>query len=143
MAVYPAGNPGAYPVDTATDVGKFRVRIQDTQGTLYVPDEPGYANYVKASDAEIQSFVDDNSSLYWALSEFYVVLSASAAEQSKSVKDSDLAVDLKDRAEDLRKTAEMWAEKAVRADDLAGMNDVFEILPALGSAVLPRPPEGF
>lgn len=143
MAVYPAGNPGVYPVDTMTDVGKFRVKVQDIVATPYNPDEPGYANYAKISDAEIEVMLEDNGSVSWALSEFYTILADSAAIESKTVKDSDLAVNLTERAKDLRIAAQSWAEKATREDDALGTTDVFEILPALGSAVYPRPPEGF
>lgn len=136
MSVYPSGNPGVYPVDMSTDTGKFRVKIGDIVGTLYSPDYTGYANFVKISDAEIGVFLD-SVSLNRGLYGYYLTLAANAAENSKSVKDSDLAVDLTKRSGALLAIAEGYLEKAKAEEALTDEYDVFELLPGLSSDVHP------
>lgn len=128
MAQYPEGNPGAYPLDPDTPVGQFRVLYGDVYSTPYDPVEAGFQDYEELSDAEIEGFLQGQTSIPRAIAYYYLSLSGQAAKQAKTVKDYDLSVDLTKRAADLRATAQVWFDQAT-AEDAAGMEDAFEIVP--------------
>jgi len=129
MAVFPQGNPGETPLDPATEVGQFRLLFGDTNYEEYDPSQPGYGNYTYFSDAEIRGFLaagQDNASR--AIGMAYLQLAGAASLQSKNVKDQDLAIDLTRRAEDLRKTAQLWFDRADAEDDAGGEADFFDVI---------------
>lgn len=129
MAVYPEGNPGAYPVDPLTDVGQFRLAFGDVYSSPYDPVEPGFQDYTELSDAEIEQFISLGAdSIPRAIGFYYLSLSGAAAKESKSVKDYDLSVNLEKRAADLRATAQIWFDRADAIDD-ASAEDSFDIVP--------------
>lgn len=129
MATYPSGNPGAVPVDLASDVGQFRAMVGDLAYELYSPDEPGFGNFAKFSDAEIEAYIaQGGGSIFRAIGFSYLYLAGQAALESASVKDYDLQVDSTKRAADLRAIAQMWFDKA-DGEDVSSAEEGFEIVP--------------
>lgn len=129
MAQYPEGNPGAWPVDLTSDVGRFRAVVGDLNSTPYNPVEPGFQNYEKFSDDEIEAYIAQaDGSINRAVGISYLYLAGQAAMESTSIKDYDLQVDLTKRAADLRAIAQMWFDMA-DDDDLSESEDGFEIVP--------------
>ena len=128
MAVYPEGNPGEYPVDRASNVGQFRALVGDLNSTPYNPVEPGFQNFEKFSDAEIEAYISQGGSVTRGIGYAYLYLAAQAAKESISVGDYDLKIDKTKRAADLRAIAEFWFKRA-DDDDIATAEDAFEIVP--------------
>lgn len=129
MAVFPEGNPGEYPVDLASNVGKFRAMIGDLNSTPYDPVEPGYQNFEKFSDAEIEAYLEQGGdSISRAIGYAYLYLASQAAMESVSIKDYDLQVDQTKRAADLRAIAQVWFDRA-DDDDISTAEEAFEIVP--------------
>lgn len=129
MATYPDGNPGIYPPDPETSVGRFRYLYGDTLAEPYNPDEPGYRNFTELSDSEIETYLaTSGDSVLRALSRYYIALAGRAASESKSVKDYDLQVDLTKRSADLLKVAAMWASQADEEDMAAGNDEWVDIV---------------
>lgn len=127
MATYPSGNPGVWPLDATTDIGRLRAIVNDTSSEPYDPPEPGFENYTLFSDAELQAFLDlGGDSLLMAAGYAYLALSAEASRFSKSVKDYDLAIDYTKRAADLRATAQFYFGQA---GDVDGTVDSFDVVP--------------
>lgn len=129
MAVYPEGNPGAWPLDPATTVGQFRVLYGDITSEPYVPAQPGFQNYEELSDTEIEGFLAQGGDAPGrAIGYLYLAMAGQAAKESRSIKDYDLQVDLTKRAADLRAIAQMWFDRG-DSDDLIAGEDAFEIVP--------------
>lgn len=129
MAVFPEGNPGEYPVDLASNVGRFRALVGDLNSTPYDPVEPGFQNFEKFSDAEIEAYlVQGGDSINRAIGFAYLYLAGQAALQSASVKDYDLTIDETKRAADLRAIAQFWFDQADGDDGIAA-EESFEIVP--------------
>ena len=121
MAVYPSGNPGVYPPDFSTGVGKFRVLANDVEAEEYDPPVDGIRNYGKFSDAEVEALLAQaDGSPTRAVGFYYLQLASAAALESKSIKDHDLSVDLTKRAADLRELALLWFGRADDEDANAG-----------------------
>lgn len=120
-------NIGVAPPDFATEVGQFRALVGDTS---YVVTTPGFGDYKMFSDAEIQAFIaQGGGSAFRAAGYAFLALSGQAALQSKMVKTDDLSIDLKNQAEALRKTAELWFQRADDEDAALGLDDEFLIVP--------------
>lgn len=131
---FPEGNPGAVPVDLASNVGQFRALIGDLNYELYVPDEPGFGSFEKFSDAEIEGYLAaGGGSIPRAIGFSYLYLAGQAALESRSVADYDLKVDTTKRAADLRAIAQFWFDRADEDDDASGANDIFETFDMVGS----------
>lgn len=129
MATFPEGNPGAYPLDATTPVGRFRLVFGDTQSTPYSPVEPGYQNYSELSDAEIEAYLEAASgSTNRGIGYYYLALAGAAAKNSRQIKDYDLQVDTTKRAADLRAIAQWWFDQADN-DDAISAEEGFEIVP--------------
>lgn len=129
MAVFPEGNPGEFPLDPTSNVGKFRLVYGDTQSVPYSPVEPGFQNYTELSDAEIEAYISVSSdSINRAIGYYYLSLSGAAAKTSKSVADYDLKIDTTKRAADLRAIAQWWFDQADN-DDVIAAEEGFEIVP--------------
>lgn len=126
MAVYPAGNPGAYPVDGSTLIGQFRNTYGDALSEPYDPPVAGFRNYAELSDDEIETFLLlGDQSVNKAIGRLYLAMAGRAAKESLSVKDYDLQVDLTKRAADLRETARVWFDLA---DQEGAAEDAFDIV---------------
>lgn len=122
-------NSGVYPIDPLTPVGQFRLTSGDVISVPFDPVQSGLQNYRLWSDDEIESFlVSGGDSMNKAIGYAWLQSSALASQQSKTVKDYDLAVDLTKRATDLRKTAEFYFGLAAQEDSIAGLDDAFEIV---------------
>lgn len=119
--VYPAGNPGEYPLDPTSDVGKFRLAYGDTQSTPYDPVVPDIQNYTELSDAEIELFLSQGGdSVNRAIGFYYMRLAGEAAKISKVTADYDLRVDLTKRATDLREMAQWYFDQALTEEGEGG-----------------------
>ena len=120
-------NVGIAPPDFETDVGKFRAQIGDTKFEPLDPPEQGKGQYVFLSDAEIQVYLDvANGSLYRALGDYNLALANAAAENSKIIKDHDLQVSTVQRANDYRRIALAWYQRAEQDDESSGVGDIFD-----------------
>lgn len=125
MAVFPEGNPGQFPVDPESDVGKFRALVGDLSSTPYDPVEPGFQDFEKFSDTEIEGYLaQGEGSIPRAIGYSYLYLAGQAALTATSVRDYDLQVDNTKRADGLIAIANMWFGKA----DEEGA-DYFDIVP--------------
>jgi hypothetical protein len=123
-------NSGIYPLDPTTDVGKFRLLFGDTASVPFIPATPGLQDYTDYSDAEIQQFIISGGGvLNRGVGFAYLQASGAAARESKAIKDYDLSVDLTKRAEDLRKTAQLYFDMADLDDANAGISDSFIVAP--------------
>ena len=123
---FPDGNPGAWPIDPTTAVGRFRLAYGDVYAEPYTPNEPGYRNFDELSDAEIEAFLEaGNGSINRAIGYYYLQLAGTAAKAAKSVKDYDLQVDTTKRGAEFRALAKEWFDLADGEDSA----DAFEIVP--------------
>lgn len=126
---YPGPFDGAYPLDASSNVGKYRLLLGDVNGTAYEPDEPGRANYSVLSDAEIETFVSHGGdSVTKGLAYYYLRLAGAAAQESASIQDQDLRVDLTKKSADLRALAQFWLDQGDN-DDAISAEEAFEIVP--------------
>lgn len=115
---------GVAPLDPDTPVGQMRMSVGDT---TYTDENAGYGEYEHYSDIELQMYLDKAlGSVTRALGYLYTDLAAVAALQSKMVKDYDLQVDLRNRAEQLRETAQTYFDLADQEDTEAGVADIFD-----------------
>ena len=126
---YPAGNPGQWPVDLASDIGRFRALVGDLEAVAYDPDEPGYRSFTKFSDAEIEAYIAQGAgSINRGIGFSYLYLAGQAAMDSKVTADYDLKLDTTKRAADLRAIAQWWFDLADN-DDATSAEEAFEIVP--------------
>lgn len=129
MAVFPEGNPGAYPVDLTSKVGQFRALTGDLNSAPYDPVYPGFQNFVKFSDAEIEGYLaQGGDSVARAIGYSYLYLAGQAAMESAAIKDYDLQIDKTKRAADLTAIAKLWFGQADGEEVIAG-EEAFEIVP--------------
>lgn len=140
MAVFPEGNPGEYPVDLTSKVGQFRALTGDLNSTPYDPAYPGFQNFVKFSDAEIEGYLaQGGDSVARAIGYSYLYLAGQAAMESAAIKDYDLQIDKTKRAADLTAIAKLWFGQADEEDVISG-EEAFEIVPTgtRGGAFIPE-----
>lgn len=129
MAVFPEGNPGAYPVDLTSKVGQFRALTGDLNSSPYDPAYPGYQNFLKFSDAEIEGYLaQGGDSVARAIGYSYLYLAGQAAIESAAIKDYDLQIDKTKRAADLTAIAKLWFGQADGEEVISG-EEAFEIVP--------------
>lgn len=120
-------NPGLYPLDPSSEVGKFRLASGDTNSVPYDPVRPSEQNYTFLSDDEITQFLAmSDDSIPGAIGYWYLQLAGAAALESKSIADHDLRVDSTKRAADLRAQAEYWFN--LGGISLSG-EEAFDIVP--------------
>ena len=128
MAIYPAGRPGAIPVDPMTPVGALRFSLGDYQYELYVPDEPGFANFAAFSDAELSALLEMGEGISQnAIGYAYLKLAGVAAGRAVEWASDDLRLSLSKTPTELRAIAALWFERGDAAA-LAG-EDYFDIVP--------------
>lgn len=120
-------NPGVFPLNPTTDVGKVRLVIGDTISVPFDPVQAGLQDYTQFSDAEIEVFLSygDDSPMR-AAGYAYLSLAGAAAQQAESIKDYDLQVDSRQKAEQLRLQARFYFDQADEID-LAG-DEAFQIV---------------
>ena len=127
--VYPAGNPGIFPLDPTTPTGQFRIRSGDMLSVPFVPAQAGFQDYTSYSDAEITAYIAAaNNSISRGIGYAYMQAAGLASAESKKVKDYDLQVDLTTRANDLRATALAFFAMALTEDKITGINDYFDVI---------------
>lgn len=119
-------NPGVYPLDATSDVGKVRLIIGDTISVPLDPVVSGQQDYTMFSDAEIDVFLSYSESPMRAAGYAYLSLAGVAAQQAESIKDYDLAVDSRQKAEQLRAQADAFFAEADRVE--AGGDTGFQIV---------------
>ena len=101
-------NSGVYPPDFTTDTGRFRLLIGDLNATDV---SGGSGTYLFFGDTEIAGYLTLNTSIYRAAGMALNALATQAADQAVSTKDYDLAVDMRQRAEQFREQAkQMFAQ---------------------------------
>ena len=122
-------NKGIAPPELDTPVGQFRALVGDVTSVPLTPPDPGFGEYEKFSDVEIEGYLaQGEGSISRAVGFSYLYLAGQAAMESTSVKDYDLSVDLTKRAGDLRATAQMWFDRADKEDSDAS-DEGFSIVP--------------
>lgn len=122
-------NPGAYPLDPNTNVGKFRLLVGDVNSVVLAPPVSGQQDYTTYSDAEIEVYLSlGGDSIFRAAGLSQMQAADAAAEQSKSVADYDLKADLTKRATDHRDNAKMWFQLADAQDATSGDGSYFDIV---------------
>lgn len=110
-------NPGIAPADTTTDIGRVRALTGDMIYVALAPPVTGQGDYTLFSDAEIQVFLDyADDSPFRAAGYAFMQLSGAAAQQAESIKDYDLQIDRRQKAEQLRAQATFFFEQADRLD---------------------------
>lgn len=122
-----AENAGKYPIDPASDIGKFRLLSGDSVGVpIEPPTPPVQAEYKTFSDAEIQAFIDmAGGSIALAISIGYGQLGAYWASQSVTIKTDDLSYANTQRSGEWLKLAAYWRDIA---DGQASGTDGFQIV---------------
>jgi hypothetical protein len=119
-------NTGVAPLDPTTDVGKLRALIGDTN---YVPLDPpvtGQGDYTMFSDVELTAYLAQaGDSLNRAAGYAYFALASQAALSAKQIKDYDLQVDTRQRADSLFNVAKWYFDQA----DAADAEEAFFIVP--------------
>lgn len=120
-------NKGIAPPDLATTRGKFRLLAGDSVYVALIPAETGFGDYALFSDAEVDAYLTmAEDSVYRAVGWAYLQLANEAARQAESIKDYDLAIDSRQKAQELRAQALSWLEQADQ-EDAAG-DDGFQIV---------------
>ena len=121
------GNPGVFPLDPDSPVGRFRILYSITAFDEYSPPVEGFVNYRELSDVQIEGYVaQGDGSITRAIGYYLLAQASHHASESKMVKDYDLQVDLRSIADDLRQAAEAWFERADIEEINSGFGDLFE-----------------
>lgn len=115
---------GVAPPDFTDVVGQFRLLVGDTNATSVAA---GQGTYALFSDEEINGYLLLESNLYRAVAMGLTSLGNQAANEAESIKDYDLAVDRRARAEEFREQAKAMLERAQIAD-MDG-DEGFQIVP--------------
>lgn len=122
-------NIGIAPPDYSTMRGKFRLLANDTYyvdvpnpGLPYILNNPGsqFGDYTLFSDNEIDAYLVLEPNVYRAVALAYLGLANTAARQAESIKDYDLAVDSRQKAEQLRAQADAFFAEADRVEAAGG-----------------------
>lgn len=125
---YPDGNPGVWPVDLTSEVGRFRALIGDLNAADYIPVEAGFRTFEMFSDAEIEAYISQGDSVTRGIGFAYLYLASQAAKESVAISDYDLKIDKTKRATDLTNIAKLWFSQADGEEVIAG-EEAFEIVP--------------
>ena len=115
-------NVGVTPPDFSTTVGNFRLLANDTYFTALTPTVAGQGNYTLFSDDEIDAYLVLQSNVYRAVGLAYMGLANTAARQAESIKDFDLAIDSRQKAEQLRAQADAFFTLADKSDADGGLS---------------------
>lgn len=131
-------NRGVVPLDADSDVGQFRLASGDVNYVPLVPPEVGFGDYTMWSDEEIEGYLAIYpDSLYRAVGTAFMALAAQASLNTKQIKDYDLTVDTRARADQLRLTGQWFFEQA----DIVDLEDGFFVGPTGARCDIIWPPE--
>jgi hypothetical protein len=108
---------GVAPPDFTDIVGQFRLLVGDTNATII---SGGQGTYLFFSDEEINGYILLQSNIYRAAGMALNALATQAADQAQMVKDYDLQVDMRQRAEQFREQAKAMFEQAHIVDAEGG-----------------------
>lgn len=123
---------GVAPLDPATDVGRMRVVLGDTEYEEYDPVQPGFGLYQLFSDAQLQVFLDiTGGSVARAIALAYAQIGASWASTGATVRTDDLTYSAKDSVGNWLNLAAYWRKIADDEDD-AAINDYFDLVSLRG-----------
>ncbi len=104
---------GVYPPDFTTDTGRMRLLLGDLSATNIVG---ATADYLFYSDADIAGFLLLDSNIYRVAGLALNALATQAANQAESIRDYDLQIDQRQKAEQFREQAKAMFEQADRVD---------------------------
>lgn len=104
---------GVAPPDFTDVVGQFRLLVGDTTATDVAQ---GQGSYVFFSDEEINGYILLQPNIYRAAGLALNALASQAANEAESIKDYDLAVDRRQKAEQFREQAKQMFAQAERVD---------------------------
>lgn len=108
---------GVAPPDFTDAVGQFRLLVGDTNATEI---GNGTGTYKFFSDEEIAGYMLMEANLYRAAGFGLNALATQAADRAQSIKDYDLQVDMRQRAEQFREQARQLFERAKLLDAEGG-----------------------
>lgn len=123
-----AENRGVAPPDGATDIGKMRLALGDSDYTEYDPPQSGFGVYQLFSDAELQAFLDlAGGNVARAIAMAYRQIGASWASSGATVKTDDLTYSAKDSVGNWINLASYWDKVADDQDERAA-NNFFDLV---------------
>ncbi|MFF2388880.1 hypothetical protein [Agromyces sp. NPDC058104] len=124
-------HPGADPIDGASDVGKLRYEIGDTEHVPLDPVVAGQVSYGYFSDADLASMLAvADGSILRAAGHAYRRLAAEQAFEGQTVRDLHLSVDTTRRGTQLLAIAESFVKEAEALEEQARLTeDAFVIVP--------------
>lgn len=86
-------NPGVYPVDSTTDVGKLRILLGDVNSVPLDPPVTGQTDFTSFSDSQLQGYIDASSdNLTRAMAFAYLALAAAYGSGGPEWQTDDLHV---------------------------------------------------
>jgi len=109
-------NAGVAPPDFSTTTGQFRLLAGDTYYVELVPPVSGQGDYTLFADAEIAAYLALESNVYRAVGLAYLGLANTAAREAEAIRDYDLQVDSRQKAEQLRAQADAFFAEADRVE---------------------------
>lgn len=131
-------NTGAYPINTATAVGLFRVQVGDTEPVTDNGDDT--ANYQFFSDDELTAVLTDTGGGDAGMASAYRKLAAILALKAVQITTDDLRYASEQRAETMRKIA---ADYQSAADKATNNTDIFELAFAFNCETKAELAEGY
>lgn len=123
-----AENRGVAPPDGATDIGRMRLALGDSDYIEYDPPQSGFGMYQLFSDAELQAFLDlAGGNVARAIAMAYRQIGASWASSGATVKTDDLTYSAKDSVGNWLNLASYWDKVADDQDERA-VNNFFDLV---------------
>lgn len=121
-------NVGIAPPDKATNVGKMRFALGDSEWGDLDPPQVGFGQYQLFSDAELETFLElaDNN-IARAIAMAYRQIGASWASSGATVKTDDLTYSAKDSVGNWINLASYWDKVADDQDERAA-NNFFDLV---------------
>lgn len=121
-------NVGIAPPDKATNVGKMRFALGDSEWIDLEPPQVGFGQYQLFSDAELETFLElaDNN-IARAIAMAYRQIGASWASSGATVKTDDLTYSAKDSVGNWVNLAAHWDKVADDQDERA-VNNFFDLV---------------
>lgn len=121
-------NVGIAPPDKATNVGKMRFALGDSEWIDLDPPQVGLGQYQLFSDAELETFLElaDNN-IARAIAMAYRQIGASWASSGATVKTDDLTYSAKDSVGNWVNLASYWDKVADDQDERAA-NNFFDLV---------------